>query len=64
MADVWTVVYAATLAGMGTPGNDPIEAAILCERLRSTFALFTRTWAPWLTTLEPNREPPAGERSG
>jgi len=64
VADVWTVVYAATLAGMGTPGNDPIEAAILCERLRSTFALFTRTWAPWLTAVEPNREPPAGERSG
>ena len=47
VADVWTVVYAATLAGMGTPGNDPIEATILCERLTSTFAVFTRTLAPW-----------------
>ena len=33
VADTWTVVFAATLAGMGTPGNDPIEATILCERL-------------------------------
>ena len=45
VADVWTGVYAAALAGMGTPGDDPIEATILCERLTSTFAVFTRSWA-------------------
>ena len=33
VADIWTVVFAAAFAGMGTPGDDPIEAAILCERL-------------------------------
>ena len=64
VADTWTVMYAAALAGMGTPGNDPIEAAILCERLTSTFAVFIRTWAPWRGGSETNGQPPAGGRPG
>lgn len=54
VADTWTAMFASTLAGMGAPGNDPIEATVLCARLTSTFAVFTRTWAPWRADSEPN----------
>ena len=64
VADTWTAMFASTLAGMGTPGNDPIEATILCDRLTSTFAVFTRTWSPWRADSEPNGQPPAGEPVG
>ena len=64
VADTWTVLFANSFAGMGTPGNDPIEAAILCARLTSTFAIFTRTWLPWRADSEPNGQPPAGEPCG
>jgi len=47
VADTWTAVFASVYGGMGDPGNDPIEATALCERLTSTFAMFRRTWAPW-----------------
>jgi AcrR family transcriptional regulator len=58
---IWTSLVESAFSGMGEPGNDPIEAGIFCERLKSTFALFTRTRAPWRTGPSANVEPPAGE---
>lgn len=60
LADTWTVLFATAFRGMGTPGDDPVEADILCSRLTATFEVFTRLWAPW----EPVRQPPAGEPRG
>jgi AcrR family transcriptional regulator len=47
VADVWTTLFASAFSGMGTPGNPPIRADILCERLTSTFDVFSRTCSPW-----------------
>ena len=57
LADTWTVLFATAFRGMGTAGQDPVEADILCTRLTATFGAFMRLWAPW----EPNEQPPAGE---
>ncbi len=54
VADSWTVVFASALRGMGQPGNDPIVASVLCERMRAAFAVFVRTWSPW-NVAEPRR---------
>ncbi len=56
VADSWTLLFVAAFRGMGTPGDDPIEAEILCARLTATFGLFRRLWAPWQT----HGQPPAG----
>jgi AcrR family transcriptional regulator len=60
LADTWTVLFATSFRGMGTPGNDPVEPEILCARLTETVDIFTRLWTPW----EPNGQPPAGEPQG
>lgn len=55
VADTWTVVFAASFRGMGTPGDEPIEARALCDRLVRTYTLFTRLWGPWQTDGQPPR---------
>jgi AcrR family transcriptional regulator len=45
--DVWTWLFAASFAGLGQPGNEPIEARIVCDRMCATFELFRRSWSPW-----------------
>lgn len=55
VADTWTLLFAASFRGMGTPGGDPIEAQVLCDRLRETYTLFTRLWGPWQTDGQPPR---------
>jgi AcrR family transcriptional regulator len=57
LADTWTVLFATAFRGMGTPGDDPVEADTLCARLSATFEVFTGLWAP----RTPNGQPPAGE---
>jgi hypothetical protein len=61
IADMWTLIFANSFAGMGMSDNDPIEASILCDRMTSTFAIFTRTWLPLRDYLEQDGQPPAGE---
>jgi AcrR family transcriptional regulator len=56
VADTWTLLFASAFRGMGTPGDDPIEAGILCDRLTATVELFARLWTPW----RENGQPPAG----
>ncbi|CAN5400591.1 TetR family transcriptional regulator [soil metagenome] len=56
IADTWTVLFATSFRGMGTPGNDPIEAEVLCTRLAATFETFARLTAP----PHADGQPPAG----
>ncbi len=42
----WTVVFANTFAGLGTPGHHPLEPRVLCDRIRAQYELFCRTWLP------------------
>ena len=56
VADTWTRLFAASFAGMGMPGNDPIEPGVLRARMSATFALFTRTWQPW-QPVDPAADP-------
>jgi hypothetical protein len=46
VADMWTVLFATSFAGLGQPGNDPIEANIVCDRLCAAVELFRRSWSP------------------
>lgn len=55
VADMWTLLFAASFRGMGTPGDDPISAQALCDRIERTYQLFTRLWAPWQTDGQPPR---------
>ena len=59
VTDVWTLLFAASFADLGRPGNDPIEARIVCDRLCASFELFRRSWSPWIapeqaTEADPN----------
>jgi AcrR family transcriptional regulator len=56
IADTWTVLFATSFRGMGTSGDDPIEAEVLCARLTATFQTFARVTAP----AQPDGQPPAG----
>lgn len=47
IADTWTMLFATSFTGLGQPGNDPIDARIVCERLCAAFELFRRSWSPW-----------------
>jgi AcrR family transcriptional regulator len=49
VGDTWTVLFANAFAGLGTPGHDPLEPRILCDRLCAQYELFRRTWRPWGT---------------
>ena len=63
VADSWTAVFRAAFGGLGTPGNDPIEAPVLCRRLTTTFETFTRTWTPWCSSAGVDGQPPGGAPS-
>lgn len=60
IADTWTIVFANAYAGLGTPGHDPLEPRILCDRLRAHFELFRRSWSPWNVDLNASGQPPVG----
>ncbi|MET0474856.1 MAG: TetR family transcriptional regulator [Mycobacterium sp.] len=47
VADTWTVLFANAFAGLGMPGNDPLEPRVLCDRICAQYELFRRTWSPW-----------------
>lgn len=47
ITDTWTVLFARSFVGLGQPGDDPITAKIVCERLVGEFELFRRSWSPW-----------------
>jgi AcrR family transcriptional regulator len=47
VADTWTVLFANAFAGLGMPGNEPLEPRVLCDRLCAQYELFRRTWTPW-----------------
>jgi AcrR family transcriptional regulator len=56
----WTAVMNSACRGLGTPGNPPIEPAIVTARLTASYATFTRTWRPWTAASDmPAGEPPA-----
>jgi AcrR family transcriptional regulator len=56
IAGTWIVLFATSFRGMGTPGNDPIDAEVLCARLSATFETFVRLTAPPYA----DGQPPAG----
>lgn len=58
VADTWTVIFANAFAGLGTPGNEPLEPGVLCDRLRAQYELFQRTWLPWNADENTHRQPP------
>ncbi|MGK2881363.1 MAG: TetR family transcriptional regulator [Mycobacterium sp.] len=47
LADWWTTLFSGAFAGLGEPDNDPIDARIVCDRIETTFAMFTRLMLPW-----------------
>lgn len=59
VADTWTVIFANAFAGLGTPGNDPLEPRVLCDRLQAQYDLFCRTWLPWTSEQHTKGQPPA-----
>jgi hypothetical protein len=59
VADTWTVIFANAFAGLGTPGNDPLEPRVLCDRLQAQYDLFRRTWLPWTSEQHTKGQPPA-----
>jgi AcrR family transcriptional regulator len=56
IADTWTIVFANAYAGMGTPGHDPMEPRILCDRIVAQYELFRRSWSPWQPHVSTLRE--------
>lgn len=56
IADMWTIMFQSSFAGLGQPGNDPIEAKVVCNRLCAAFEIFRKTWQPWGSS---ENEPPA-----
>lgn len=54
VADTWAILFSDSFAGLGQPGNDPIESRVICDRLSATVELFRRTWQPSLG--EPDRD--------
>lgn len=47
VGDAWTVIFANAFAGLGLPGNPPLEPRVLCDRLQAQYDLFRKTWEPW-----------------
>lgn len=47
VADTWTLLMAVAFTGLGKPGQPPLDADTVCERMCSTYQLFTRLWSPW-----------------
>ena len=63
ITDTWTVLFATSIPGLGTPGNDPVESRIVCERMCASFELFRRSWMPWRAPGA-NGQPPASAPTG
>ncbi|MET0474380.1 MAG: TetR family transcriptional regulator [Mycobacterium sp.] len=57
ISDTWTVLFTNAFAGLGTPGHDPLEPRVLCDRLHAQYDLFRRTWSPWITEDAGDRNP-------
>jgi AcrR family transcriptional regulator len=47
IVDNWRVLFASSFTGLGLPGNEPIEAGVVRDRLMVTFGLLRRSWSPW-----------------
>jgi AcrR family transcriptional regulator len=62
VSDTWTVLFATSFAGLGLPGEPPIEPKVLCDRLCETFELFRRSWSPW--RVRGDGQPPASAVGG
>lgn len=58
IADTWTIVFANAYAGLGTPGHDPLEPRILCDRIVAQYELFRRSWSPWISDRATSGPPP------
>lgn len=63
IADTWTVLFATSFSGLGTPGHEPIEPRIVCERMCVSFELFRRSWLPWSASAA-DGQPPASAPTG
>jgi AcrR family transcriptional regulator len=63
VADTWTVLFANAFAGLGMPGNEPLEPRVLCDRLCAQYELFRRTWTPWSGARTAEGQPPASARN-
>ena len=57
VTDTWAILFSDSFAGLGQPGNDPIESGIICDRLSATVELFRRTWQPSLGQPGLDRQP-------
>jgi AcrR family transcriptional regulator len=57
IADTWTIVFANAYAGLGTPGHDPLEPRILCDRIAAQYELFRRSWSPWISDRATSGQP-------
>jgi AcrR family transcriptional regulator len=62
IADTWTIMFANAYAGLGTPGHDPLESRIMCDRLRAHYDVFRRAWLPWTADDNASGQPPVSER--
>lgn len=47
VVDMWAIVHAYAFADLGLPGNPPIEADVVCDRLCAAMHSFQKTWSPW-----------------
>jgi AcrR family transcriptional regulator len=63
ITDTWKVLFATSFSDLGTPGNEPIESRIVCERMCASFELFRRSWMPW-RAAGANGQPPASAPTG
>jgi hypothetical protein len=63
ITDIWTVLFATSFSGLGTPGNESIELGIVCERMCPSFEPFRRSWMPWRASGA-NGQPPASAPTG
>jgi AcrR family transcriptional regulator len=47
VTDTWAILFSHSFADLGQPGNPPIQAEVVCERLSATVEQFRRTWSPY-----------------
>ena len=57
VTDTWAILFSDSFAGLGRPGNDPIEPKIIRDRLCATVAVFRRTWQPSAGQRDPESQP-------
>jgi hypothetical protein len=49
------LLFSSSFAGLGLPGQPPIESGVLCERLSATFERFRQSWQPVPHASAPQR---------